>query len=212
MSIISLNNICKKFDEKEIFDNYNLAVEDGEFVSIMGKSGKGKTTLLNIIGLLEKPDSGTVEICGVKNPRFDGPKGTMLLRNNISYLFQNYGLIDSETVAYNLSLSTKFLGYRKNEIEEKHKEALSKVGLEGFEKKKVYQLSGGEQQRVAVAKIFLKPSKIVLADEPTGSLDAENENTIMEMLKLLNEEGRTIVVVTHSQTVAKFANRHIVLE
>lgn len=212
MSIISLKNINKKFGDHIIFEDYNLEIEKGEFVSIMGKSGQGKTTLLNMIGLLEKPDYGDIEICGAKNPKFDSHNGMMLLRKHISYLFQNYGLIDTETVDYNLGLVLKFSGYSKSEANEKISETLEKVGLKGFEKKKIYQLSGGEQQRVAIAKIFLKPSEIVLADEPTGSLDAENETVIMNMIKELNQQGRTVVVVTHSKAVMNFATRHIELK
>lgn len=212
MGIIELKNICKKFDNKIIFDNYSLTVEEGEFVSIMGKSGKGKTTLLNIIGMLENPDEGSIKICGVENPHFNSQKGIKLLRNDISYLFQNYGLIDAETVEYNLKVAVKFLKLSNKEKQDKIKAVLEKVGLNGFEKKKIYQLSGGEQQRVAVAKLFLKPSKIILADEPTGSLDFENEQIIMKMLQELNSQGRTIVVVTHSKNVMTYATRNIVLE
>ena len=212
MSIISLNDIGKQFGDKTVFAHYNLEIEQGEFVSVMGKSGTGKTTLLNIIGLLEKPDYGSIEICGVKNPKFGSFKGTMLLREKISYLFQNYGLIDYETIAYNLELVARFSKSKKSEIKQRCKEVLKQVGLEGFEKKKIYQLSGGEQQRVAIAKIFLKSSSVILADEPTGSLDSENEKAVMEMLKILNEQGKTIVIVTHSSTVMQFAKRHIFLE
>lgn len=209
MSIIVLDKVCKKFNEKVIFDNYSLNIDEGEFVVIAGKSGAGKTTLLNIIGMLEKPDSGTVEVCGVKNALFDSHKGMQLLRKDISYLFQNYGLIEAESVMYNLKLATHFLGLDKKSEENKCLEALEKVGLQGFAKTKVYKLSGGEQQRVAMAKIFLKPSKVIMADEPTGSLDAENENMIMNMLRELNESGRTIVVVTHSLAVMNYAHRKI---
>ncbi|HHZ06269.1 MAG TPA: putative bacteriocin export ABC transporter [Clostridiales bacterium] len=211
MSIISLTDICKKFNDKVIFDNFNLEIKEGEFVAIAGKSGAGKTTLLNIIGLLEKPDSGDVQVCNVKNATFDSHKGMLLLRKDISYLFQNYGLIESESVMYNLKLATRFSGLGKKEAEEKCTVVMKKVGLDGFEKKKVYQLSGGEQQRVAMAKIILKESKVILADEPTGSLDKENEELILGLLKDLNDSGRTIVVVTHSEKVMGFAGRCVVI-
>ena len=108
MAIISLSNICKKYDENIIFDNYSLDIEEGEFVSIMGKSGAGKSTLLNIIGLLEKPDSGDIVINGVKNPKFQSSTGIKLLRHHISYLFQNYGLVENETVEQNLKIGTRY--------------------------------------------------------------------------------------------------------
>ena len=208
MSIVSLKNINKKFDNKVIFKDFNLDVDEGEFLCIKGVSGAGKSTLLNIIGMLEKPDSGTLEIDGIKNPRFNSAKGIGLLRNTISYLFQNYGLIEEETVIYNLKVATHYLHYSKEERNKKIAEALEKVGLMGYEKKKVYQLSGGEQQRVAMAKILLKPSKLVLADEPTGNLDHQNS---VEVFRLLREaaaqQHQTVVYVTHDQGLAAQADR-----
>ncbi|HHZ06366.1 MAG TPA: putative bacteriocin export ABC transporter [Clostridiales bacterium] len=211
MSIVTLSNINKSFGDHVIFKNFNLEIKENDFVSIMGNSGTGKTTLLNIIGLLEKPDSGTVEIAGIKNATFDGAKGLQLRRNTISYLFQNYGLVDSETVNYNLKIATKFLKYSKAEERSKIEDTLQTVGLGGFINKKVYQLSGGEQQRVAIAKLLLKPSKLLLADEPTGSLDATNRDAILDMLKLLNNQGKTIIVVTHDSVVNSCAKTHIKL-
>lgn len=211
MSIVSLKNINKKFDNKVIFKDFNLEVDEGEFLCIKGVSGAGKSTLLNIIGMLEKPDSGTLEIDGIKNPRFNSAKGIGLLRNTISYLFQNYGLIEEETVIYNFKVATHYLHYSNEERNKKIAEALEKVGLIGYEKKKVYQLSGGEQQRVAMAKILLKPSKLVLADEPTGSLDGANRDEILGLLQEMNKSGRTIIVVTHDPQVDAYATKHLVI-
>lgn len=209
MSIVKLTNVNKKFGNKVLFDNFNLQVEEGEFIVVMGASGSGKSTLLNIIGMLEKADSGEIEIDGVKNPKFNSNSGVMLLRKTISYLFQNYGLIDSETVEFNLKTATKFLGYNSAEEKTKMEEALKLVGLAGFEKKKVYQLSGGEQQRVALAKILLKSSKLILADEPTGSLDPDNRDTILKLLQDLNKQGKTIIMVSHDPIVKQYATKHI---
>ena len=211
MAIISLSNICKKYDENIIFDNYSLDIEQGEFVSIMGKSGAGKSTLLNIIGLLEKPDSGDIVINGVKNPKFQSSTGTKLLRHHISYLFQNYGLVENETVEQNLKVGTRYLKLKKDEENKKISEALEFVGLQGYEKKKVYKLSGGEQQRVAIARVMLKPSEIILADEPTGSLDSENRDMVLSLLTQLNKQGKTVVVVTHDPNVEQSAKRCIKL-
>lgn len=211
MSIVSLKNINKKFDNKVIFKDFNLEVNEGEFLCVTGVSGAGKSTLLNIIGMLEKPDSGTLEINGVTNPRFNSAKGIGLLRNTISYLFQNYGLIEEETVIYNLKVATHYLHYSNEERNKKIAEALEKVGLIGYEKKKVYQLSGGEQQRVAMAKILLKPSKLVLADEPTGSLDSANRDEVLGLLQEMNKSGRTIIVVTHDPQVDAYATKHLVI-
>ncbi len=211
MSIINLNNICKKFGEKVIFDNFSLNIDKGDFVVITGTSGKGKTTLLNIIGLIEQTDSGDIEICGTKNPKYTDKHGSKLLREQISYLFQNYGLIEEQTVYYNMKIATRFLDYKHNDEKNIISEALKKVGLSNYERKKIYQLSGGEQQRVALARIFVKPSKIILADEPTGSLDKENRDIVMNILKVLNDEGKTIVMVTHDLEIASFGNKVITL-
>lgn len=211
MAVISLKNICKSFGNKVIFDNFNLNVEEGEFLCITGVSGKGKTTLLNIIGLLEKPDSGSINIMGYDNPEIDSKSGIKLLRSNISYLFQNYGLVDNETVEYNLKIATRFLKLSKNDEKNKIEEALNTVGLSGYEKNKIFQLSGGEQQRVAMARILIKPTSIVLADEPTGSLDSDNRDLIMELLTKVNEQGKTVIIVTHDKEVVKCAKRVIEL-
>lgn len=211
MAVISLKNICKSFGNKVIFDNFNLNVEEGEFLCITGVSGKGKTTLLNIIGLLEKPDSGSINIMGYDNPEIDSKSGIKLLRSNISYLFQNYGLVDNETVEYNLKIATRFLKLSKNDEKKKIEEALNTVGLSGYEKNKIFQLSGGEQQRVAMARILIKPTSIVLADEPTGSLDSDNRDLIMELLTKVNEQGKTVIIVTHDKEVVKCAKSVIEL-
>ena len=136
----------------------------------------------------------------------------LLLRNKISYLFQNFALLNDKTVAYNLEIATHFLKYDKKTRAMKFAQALERVGLSGFEQKKVYQLSGGEQQRIALARIMLKPSELILADEPTGSLDEGNRNKVMEILGQLNDEGKTIIVVTHDSEIEKCAKRRINLQ
>lgn len=209
MSVIKLINICKKYDDKVIFDNLNLEINEGEFVSIVGESGAGKSTLLNIIGLLETADSGDIIIHNVKNPKLQKRSGSILLRNNIAYLFQNYGLIDNETVLENLMISLRFRQMTKKEKIKEAQKALENVGLSGLGKKKVYKLSGGEQQRVALAKIMLKPCDIILADEPTGSLDNDNKHAVLNILKKFNEEGKTVIVVTHDTVVAECAKRSV---
>ncbi|MCD3217329.1 MULTISPECIES: putative bacteriocin export ABC transporter [Clostridium] len=211
MNAISLKNITKKFGNKVIFKNFNLNIKKGDFVSIMGPSGTGKSTLLNMIGLLESKDSGDIKILDYLNPKFNSKEGVYLLRKEISYLFQNYGLVENKTVNYNLKMATHFLKLSKNEENKKIKDALSKVGLENIENEKVYSLSGGEQQRVALAKIILKPSSIILADEPTGSLDEKNRDIVLKILKKFNEDGKTIIVVTHDPIVGEVATTKIKL-
>ena len=154
-------------------------------------------------------DSGNIIIHNVKNPKLQKRSGSILLRNNIAYLFQNYGLIDYETVLENLMISLRFKQMSRKDKITKAEEALENVGLSGFGKKKVYKLSGGEQQRVALAKIMLKPCDIILADEPTGSLDDDNKNAVLDILKKFNEEGKTVIVVTHDTVVAECAKRNV---
>ncbi len=212
MKVLTLKDITKQYGDKIILHNFNLEVEQGEFVCIMGSSGSGKSTLLNIMGLLEKPTLGDINILGVNNPILNSRATTKLLRNNISYLFQNYGLVDYESVIYNLKLATHFLKLNRQEEEKRIREALQVVGLEGFEKEKVFCLSGGEQQRVALAKIILKPSQIILADEPTGSLDSQNRDAVLNLLKKINDEGKTVIVVSHDNMMENYAMRKISLD
>lgn len=205
---IELKNITKKFGDREIFKDFNLSVEKGEMVAITGPSGKGKSTLLNIMGLLEKPDAGDVIIQGIKNP-WSEKKQIALYRYTIGYLFQNYALIDQETVSKNLDIA---LAYVKTSNKKKMKEeALQRVGLLDKLNHKVYQLSGGEQQRIALARLILKKNDIILADEPTGSLDAANRDHVLKILQSFNDEGKTVIIVTHDPEVANACSRVVTL-
>ena len=181
MNLIKLEGVCKRFGEKNLFNNLSMEIEQGGFVSIMGESGAGKTTLLNIIGMLEPPDRGNVTVCGQQSSSFSSRTATLLRRNHISYLMQNYGLIDTETVKYNLSISVHFKKLSKAKKKQLYSSALERVGLPGYEKRKIYTLSGGEQQRIALAKIMVKSPQLILADEPTGSLDARNRDIVLAM-------------------------------
>ena len=172
MTAITLSNINKRFGEKVLFRDYSLHIEAGEFVAIKGESGAGKTTLLNIIGLLETPDSGSVTLCGARNPSFSSRAAVHLRRHKLSYLFQNYGLVDTDTVEANMKLATRF-GKAKGKAEkERIADALAQVGLSGYERRKVYTLSGGEQQRVALARILCSQPEVILLDEPFSALDS----------------------------------------
>lgn len=204
---IQLKNIEKSYDRRQILKNFNLTIEKGEFIGIKGESGKGKTTLLNIIGLLE-PCNGSIFIEG-KNVNYkDKKKVRKLLEEKIGYLFQNFALIDDFTVYENLKI-VMAKGLKQN-MRERMKNALLKVGMsEEYLDKKVYKLSGGEQQRVAVARLILKNSEIILADEPTGSLDSSNSIKIMELLKEFQKEGKTIVMVTHDEKMLEYCSRVI---
>lgn len=207
MSMIELNNLAKNYGSKAILSKFTLHVSEGEFVALTGASGRGKSTLLNIIGLIENFDEGEYRIENQINVVPNSRKANKLLRQTISYLFQNFALIDDETVAYNLNLALKYLSKNSKEKKIQIQNALNKVGLQGYENRKVYELSGGEQQRIAIARIMLKPCKIILADEPTGSLDEKNRDIIIELLKNLNREGKTIIIATHDKHIVKQCQR-----
>lgn len=208
--VVKLNGINKSFDDLPVLKNLTLKIDKGEMVAIVGHSGSGKSTLLNIMGLLEKKTSGDLEVLGNLNVKPFSRKGIKLLRNHIGFLFQNYALLDDKTVEYNLAIAVD-KGFCRVSVDDINK-SLKIVGLEGFNNKKIYQCSGGEQQRVAIARLLLKKSSLIFADEPTGSLDEDNRNSIVELLKSLNQEGKTIVVVTHDPNVASQCHRVINLD
>lgn len=209
MSIVKLKNISKSYYQHNVFHDFNLEIDEGEFIIISGKSGSGKSTLCNIIGLLDKPDQGKVFI---KDQEIDykDSKIAKLLSKNISYLFQNFTLIDNKTVGYNLELVYPSKKERKNNrklIEEK----LSEVGMEGTYDKYIYECSGGQQQRVAIARLLLKQGDIIICDEPTGSLDEENKMLVMNLICDLHKKGKTIIMVTHDKTLYSYAKRVIMI-
>lgn len=198
--MIKVENLEKSFDNKEIIKNFNYEFLDGKITAIVGKSGCGKTTLLNILGLLDTDYKGKVLYDGVLIT--NESQRNEFIRNNINYLFQNYALIDNETVEQNLLLALEYEKLSKNVKREKINEALELVDLNEFNDKKIFTLSGGEQQRVALARVILKKGNIILADEPTGNLDAENTDKVMKILKKLKEDGKLIIIVTHSLSLA----------
>lgn len=207
--MIEIINMDKAFNDRKIFKDFNLKVNSGEFIGIVGKSGQGKTTLLNIIGLLEKPDSGIVKILG-KNI-LDKRTKRLLLRNEIGFVFQSYALIDNATVNENLEIALKHKKMTKSQKASEISSALKEVGLVDYEKKKVHTLSGGEQQRIAIARLLIKDPSLVLADEPTGSLDSENKDIIVSLFQKLHMQGKTIIMVTHDKDLIQFFSKTIYL-
>jgi putative ABC transport system ATP-binding protein len=208
-TVCELVDINKSYAGKQVLDKFSLSIRQGELVAITGKSGSGKTTVMNIIGLLEKPDSGAVTLFGKENPYTNSSQVTKILRTKLSYLFQNFALMDNETISKNLDVALVYSKKPKREKEEFKKNALSLVGLDLSMNQRVCELSGGEQQRVALARLLLKPCELILADEPTGSLDAENRDEIIKTLKVLNDSGKTIIIVTHDSAVANMCDRVI---
>lgn len=196
--------LSKRFEGRVLFENFNFKIESGEFVCFSGVSGCGKTTLLNMIGMIEPFDSGKLLIDGdaIVTPK----QRVQYFRKKLGFLFQNFALVENKTVEQNLKLIRK-----QDRTNLTMEEALKRVGLSGVLKQKVYTLSGGEQQRVALARLFFKQSEIILADEPTGSLDEANANRIMQILKELHQEGKTIILVTHDEKIKRMAERVIEL-
>lgn len=205
-TIAKLENISKSFQGIDVLCELSLEVHQGEFVAVVGASGCGKSTLLNIVGLLDKQDKGNVVLFNETNIKPFSRKAERMLKDKIGYLFQNYALIENQTVAYNLDVVFDH-NVKKEDRQKKIQVALQKVGLEGIENKKVFKCSGGEQQRIALARLLIKPCELILADEPTGNLDVENREKVLKILKDLNEAGKTIILVTHDQEVAKQCQR-----
>ena len=207
MAIVKLENISKSYYHHNVFHDFNLEIDEGEFVIISGKSGSGKSTLCNIIGLLDKPDQGKVFI---KDQEIDykDSKIAKLLSKNISYLFQNFALIDNKTVGYNLELVYPSKKERKNNrklIEEK----LSEVGMEETYDKYIYECSGGQQQRVLLARALCAMSNVLILDEPVTGLDPTATKEMYELIKELNvKDNVTIIMVTHDiENAVNYANK-----
>ena len=198
--MIQLKNVVNRFGDKTIINDLSLDIKKGEMIGLIGPSGCGKSTLLNIIGTLDKKYEGKVIIDGqvvTKNNR----QSLRIRKNKLGYLFQNYALLDNATVEDNL----KIVSNNKRAMIK----VLSELGIKDKFKEKIYTLSGGEQQRVAIARLILKDPGIILADEPTGSLDKDNEIIVFEILKKLKEEGKTIIVVTHEDEILHYFDRTV---
>ncbi|MCZ9883648.1 ATP-binding cassette domain-containing protein [Arthrobacter sp. B2a2-09] len=181
-------------------------------VALTGKSGTGKSTVLNMTGLLEPFDARAVSLFGAAAPRVKSKHAEIMLRRRLGYLFQNCALIDGETADYNLKVAQTYAGVPRTKRASHRSESLRRTGLEGFGNRRGYELSGVEQQRLALARLMLKPCELVLADEPTGSLDAENRDHILGILHGMRNDGKTIVIVTHDSVVANACDRVVSLE
>lgn len=211
--MIRTENLTRIFRTEEIvtiaLNGVNINVEDGEFVAIMGPSGCGKSTLLNILGLLDTPTEGKYWLGDEEVGHLKERERTAYRKGRIGFVFQNFNLIDELTVEENIDLQLKYLGIGKAERKERVLDILRKVKLSHRAKHYPHQLSGGQQQRVAIARAVVGKPSIILADEPTGNLDSKNGVEVMQLLSELNEEGTTIVMVTHSKHDATYASRII---
>ena len=211
--MIRTENLTRIFRTEEVetiaLNGVNIEVEDGEFIAIMGPSGCGKSTLLNILGLLDSPTEGKYWLNNEEVGHLKERERTAYRKGRIGFVFQNFNLIDELTVEENVDLQLKYLGVGKAERKERVLEILRKVKLSHRAKHYPHQLSGGQQQRVAIARAVVGKPSIILADEPTGNLDSKNGMEVMQLLSELNEEGTTIVMVTHSKHDATYASRII---
>lgn len=196
--MIELRNINKGFDDRIVLENLNYNFYEGNSYALIGASGAGKTTLLNIIGKLEEADSGDIIVNDIN---LNNIKEKDYFKNYLSYLFQNFGLIENKSIQENLMLA--FVGEKisKLEMQKKMNEALKRVHLDVKLNRKIYTLSGGEAQRVALAKTILKDSPIILADEPTASVDQKNSEEIIELILSLKKENKIIIIATHSPDI-----------
>lgn len=201
--MIEFVNVSKAFGDKKLLSDFNLSIPDGEFVVFAGKSGCGKTTLLNMIGGLEKPDNGHLVVDGVD--LYKRKNKTDYFTYKVGFLFQNFALIEDKTVEQNLNLVQK-----KARSGMELTEVLTTLGIQDKLKEKVYKLSGGEQQRVALARLMFKQCDIILADEPTGSLDNENAKMVIDILHKMNDMGKTIILVTHSEAIIQ-AEKNVIM-
>ena len=211
--MIKIEKLTKVFRTENVettaLNGVSLEVKAGEFVAIMGPSGCGKSTLLSILGLLDNADEGRYYLDGKEVGHLKEKERTQYRKGRIGFVFQSFNLIDELTVEENVDLQLKYLDVPKAERKERVLEILRKVSLSQRAKHYPQQLSGGQQQRVAIARAVVGRPKLILADEPTGNLDSKNSEEVMTLLSQLNAEGTTIVMVTHSQHDATYANRVI---
>jgi putative ABC transport system ATP-binding protein len=209
--MINIQDISKIFKTKNVetqaLNNVSLSVDKGEFIAIMGPSGCGKSTLLNILGLIDSPTSGQYYLDEQEVGNLPEGKRNNFRKGNIGFVFQNFNLIDEATVQENVELPLVYLGYGKSDRKDMVRKVLDRMQMTHRRNHFPQQLSGGQQQRVAIARSLVTNPKLVLADEPTGNLDSKNGEDVMELLKELNLEGTTIVMVTHSPRDAEYAHR-----
>lgn len=209
--MIQIENLGKTFRTEEIetraLNNINLHIQPKEFVAIMGPSGCGKSTLLNILGLLDNPTTGHYKLDGKEVGNLKEKERTQLRKGNVGFIFQSFNLIDEMTVFENVELPLIYLNIKSAERKQRVEAALKKMNISHRINHFPNQLSGGQQQRVAIARAVVANPKLILADEPTGNLDSKNGRDVMDLLTQLNQEGATILMVTHSQHDASFAHR-----
>lgn len=211
--MIKVTDLTKIFRTEEVettaLNGVSFEIKDGEFVAIMGPSGCGKSTLLNILGLLDNPTSGSYELMGKEVAKLKEKERTKFRKGNIGFVFQSFNLIDELNVYENIELPLRYMSISASERKEKVTAIMKRLNISHRAKHFPQQLSGGQQQRVAIARAVVAGPKLILADEPTGNLDSKNGKEVMDLLTELNQDGTTIVMVTHSPKDASCAQRTI---
>ena len=211
--IVKFEQVTKKYGKRTILNHFSMTVNHGDFAALIGPSGSGKSTILNIIGLLEQFDSGSYLLNNKAAPGVNSRKATLARRNDINYLFQTFALVSNMTVRQNLKLALNFSRVPKNKTDKQIADILAEVGLQNRLDDTVATMSVGEKQRVALARAFLKPGELILADEPTGSLDPQLALHVLKLIqKLQHEHHKTIIMVTHDLKLAQAADYQIVLK
>ncbi|GAA3256424.1 ABC transporter ATP-binding protein [Nonomuraea helvata] len=195
--MILVKELSKSFGRRTLWANLDLTVAGGQMLALTGPSGAGKSTLLNCIGLLESPTSGQILYEGADITRFGKRAGRRFRRDVLGYLFQSYALIENATVAENLEIATTVRADRRSRC----RDALERVGLAGRDKEKIHHLSGGEQQRVALARLLVKRPSLILADEPTAALDTANAAMVLDTLREMSDAGSAVIIATHSEHI-----------
>lgn len=211
--VIQLDRICKSYRnggvESPVLQDVSLAVQPGELLAIMGPSGSGKSTLLNILGLLDTWDTGVYRLNGEDMRGLGATRAARLRNQLLGFVFQSFNLLTDKTVLENVSLPLYHQGVPRRERNDRARQYLAKFGMEGYADRYPNQLSGGQKQRVAIARALATHPKVILADEPTGALDSQNSRDVMQILKEINAEGVTVLIITHDPEVARQARRVI---
>ena len=214
--LIKIENLIKDYVNEDVVTSVlrglTFSVENGEFVAIMGPSGSGKSTLMHILSFLDRPTAGTYKFDDTDVLDFSDDELAALRNKKVGFVFQSFNLLQKTSVKENVQLPLVYSGISAKEMEEKALWAIKSVGLEHRTEHLSNQLSGGEKQRVAIARALINDPKVIFADEPTGNLDSKSGSQIMEILEQLNDQGRTIILVTHEQDTAQHARRIIFMK